>query len=41
MTLKEFIEFTFQSFWHFIGVIMILGLILNGIVEFARAIFKR
>lgn len=30
-TLKYFLEFTFQSFWHFIGVFLLLSVIANGV----------
>jgi hypothetical protein len=36
----ELIHFTFQSFWHFIGVTIILGIILEAIIHIIKAIRK-
>jgi len=31
--MKEFLEFTFTNFWHFIGVVILLGMILKSIIS--------
>ena len=36
----ELLEFVFQSFWHFVGVSILLSVIITGIVEVFKAIFK-
>ena len=36
-TLKYFLEFTFQSFWHFIGIFILISAVFNG----AFAIFRK
>lgn len=40
-TLKELIQFTFQSFWHFVGMFLILFLIVEGLIEITRIIFRK
>ncbi|MBB5091768.1 hypothetical protein HNQ68_002309 [Pseudochrobactrum saccharolyticum] len=32
-----FLEFTFQSFWHFIGIVILMWLALAGIAWIAAA----
>ena len=36
-TLKYFLEFTFQGFWHFIGVFLLLSVVCNGIFGMFRS----
>lgn len=31
-----FLQFTFQSFWHFLGMIMLIGVLCNTIVSLIR-----
>lgn len=38
-TLKYFLEFTFQSIWHWLGVFFLLGIIGNSIANIFRGIF--
>ena len=35
----NFLEFTFQSFWHFCGMIVLLSIAMTTIIGFAQAIF--
>lgn len=34
----EFLQFTFQGFWHFIGVMILLGILIKLIVVLASII---
>lgn len=36
----RFLEFCFQSFWIFIGVVVLIVVILDGIAEIIRALKK-
>ena len=34
--IMEFLHFTFYSFWHFLGVAILLEMIVDGIVHLVR-----
>jgi hypothetical protein len=36
----EILNFAFQSFWHFLGCVIILGVIVNAPTALVRAIFE-
>jgi hypothetical protein len=36
--MNEFLQFTFQSFWHFLGVWILLGTVVTGVVKTAAII---
>lgn len=31
--MKDFLEFTFKSFWHFVGVFILLEVVVSGVVK--------
>lgn len=33
-----FLTFTFQGLWHFVGVTMLIGSVLSGLADIARAL---
>lgn len=33
-----FLEFTFQSFWHFVGVMILIGAVVQGLLAMAAII---
>jgi len=37
----DFLEFSFQSFWHFVGVVMILGMLCRTLVILVTLICTR
>jgi len=37
----DFLNFTFQNFWYFTGVIMLIGVITNGIASVISAFFTK
>jgi hypothetical protein len=44
MTLKEFLEFTFQDITHFVGIIILMSMCIAGIsavAEVIAEIFKK
>jgi hypothetical protein len=44
MTLKEFLEFTFQDSTHFIGILILMSMLIGGLVAIAEIVstpFKR
>ncbi len=40
-SLMQFLEFTFASFWHFVGVLFLIAAISSGMSDFIRALFIR
>lgn len=34
----SFLEFTFQSFWHFTGVLVLIGAVLHGLAVIVAAL---
>jgi hypothetical protein len=41
MTLKEFIEYVGQDSNHFLGFILVLIIVMSGLTQIAKYIFKR
>lgn len=39
MTYAQFLEFTFQDFWHWLGVFLLLAIAVNGIAQIFWAIY--
>ena len=39
--MMEFLQFTFQSFWHFLGVLILLSVVTQGMVALWAAILGR
>jgi len=37
----EMLQFTFQSFWHFVGVLMLLGVVCKTIMVVAVVLLGR
>lgn len=38
--MMEFLHFTFQSFWHFVGVLILLSIVVQGAAVFLAALIK-
>ena len=38
--MMDLLNFTFQSFWHFIGVAILLGMVLNSILFIYNRAFR-
>jgi hypothetical protein len=35
------LQFTFQSFWHFLGVLALLGMVVQGVQAIVLALLSR
>jgi len=38
MTFYDFLRFTFSSFWYFLGVLLLLSTVLNGLANILKSI---
>lgn len=36
--MMQFLEFTFRSFWHFCGILMLMALAVQGLVAMAAVL---